>query len=81
MKDCFFWGVPFALVMNFNGLFDSKKRAKFFRDNGVELLIPFGRMKFISKDLGIMVNSPNFQSIYVCNKLLDKQITFTDDVF
>lgn len=79
-EKLFSMNIPFALVMNFNGLFDSKKRARLFRDNGVELLIPFGRMKFFSKDKGIM-NSPNFQSIYVCNKLLDKQITFTDDVF
>lgn len=79
-ETLFNWEIPFALVMNFNGLFDSKKRAKLFRNNGVELLIPYGRMKFVSKDRGIL-NSPNFQSVYVCNKLLDKQIVFTEDFF
>lgn len=72
--------VPFALVMNFNGLFDSKKRVELFRSHGVQLLIPSGRMKFYHKDKGLL-NSPNFQSIYVCHGLLQKQIEFSDAVF
>ena len=74
------WGMPFALVLNFNGLFDSKKRSKLFREYGVEMLVPYGRMRFIQKDDGIK-NSPNFQSVYVCNKLLKDQIVFSDAVF
>lgn len=69
--------VPFALVMNFNGLFDSKKRANLFRQHRIELLIPYGRMKFFRQGTDIL-NSPNFQSIYVCSGLLDNQITFSD---
>lgn len=72
--------IPFALVMNFNGLFDSKKRARLFHQNGVEILIPYGRMKFINEDRG-QLNSPNFQSVYVCNKLLNKQIVFDETNF
>ena len=72
--------VPFALVMNFNGLFDSKMRARLFRDNGVELLIPFGRMKFEHQERGVS-NKPNFQSVYVCHNLLCRQIVFDDTVF
>lgn len=72
--------VPFALVMNFNGLFDSRKRASLFRANRVELLVPRGRMRFIHKDRG-QLNAPNFQSVYVCNGVLDKQITFSDCEF
>ena len=72
--------VPFALVMNFNGLFDSKKRAKVFRDNEVEILVPIGRMKFIHKDRG-KINSPNFQSVYVCSGVLERQITFSNCEF
>ena len=72
--------VPFALVMNFNGLFDSKKRARLFRDNDVQILVPFGRMKFVNRERGFL-NSPNFQSVYVCYKLLNKQIEFSDCVF
>lgn len=72
--------LPFALIMNFNGLYDSKKRAKLFRENEHELLIPYGRMKFYQKERGFL-NSPNFQSIYVCSRLLDKQIVFDKTVF
>ena len=74
------WDFPFALVMNFNGLFDSRKRAKIFRSHDVEILVPYGRMKFIHRGKGLLEN-PNFQSVYVCNKLLDKQIVFSDFVF
>lgn len=74
------WDLPFALIMNFNGLFDSQKRASLFRHNNVELLVPYGRMKFVQREKG-MLNSPNFQSVYVCNHLLEKQITFDDTKF
>lgn len=72
--------IPFALVMNMNGLFDSKKRARIFREHNVEMLVPIGRMKFYHRDRGEL-NNPNFQSIYVCNKLLEKQIVFSDCEF
>ena len=72
--------VPFALVMNFNGLFDSRRRVDLFREHGVELLIPRGRMKFCHRDRG-QLNSPNFQSIYVCHGLLEQQIVFDETTF
>lgn len=74
------WDIPFALIINFNGIFDSKKRANIFRDHTVELLIPRGRMKFYHKTKGLL-NSPNFQSIYICNHVLNDQITFDDTEF
>ena len=74
------WDLPFALVMNFNGLFDSKKRADIFMNHNVEILVPRGRMKFYHKERG-QLNSPNFQSVYVCNHLLNKQIVFDETNF
>ena len=74
------WDIPFALITNYNGLFDSKKRADIFRNHKVEMLVPRGRMKFYQKDKGLL-NSPNFQSIYVCNKLLENQIVFDETTF
>lgn len=68
----FYFDVPFALVMNFNGLFDSKRRASLFRRNGVELIVPSGRMKFIHQG-ETEANHPNFQSVYVCNRILNRQ--------
>ena len=69
-------GIPFALILNFNGLFDSKARWELFKANQFELLVPLGRMHFFNKD-GIG-NSPNFQSIYVCKNFFSKQINFID---
>ena len=73
------WDIPFALIMNFNGLFDSRKRSDIFRRHKVEMLVPRGRMKFYHRDKGLL-DRPNFQSIYVCNHLLEKQITFDDTI-
>lgn len=67
-------GVPFAMIMNFNGLFDSKSRWKLFKDNKFELLVPLGRIHFFNENCE--GNSPNFQSIYVCKGMSDKQIEF-----
>ena len=74
------WDMPFALIMYFNGLFDSKRRTDMFCKHKVELLIPRGRMKFSHRDKGFL-NRPTFQSIYVCNHLLDKQIVFDETTF
>ena len=74
------WNIPFALIMNMNGIFDSKKRYELFKDKDVEFLIPKGRMKFFTPD-GVGRNSPNFQSIYICSQMLDKQIVFSDSEF
>lgn len=74
------WDIPFALIMNMNGIFDSKQRYEMFKDKTVEFLIPKGRMKFFTED-GVTKNSPNFQSIYVCSKMLDKQIKFSESEF
>ena len=75
LEKLFNAGVPFAMILNFNGLFDSKARWNLFKDNKFELLIPLGRMHFFNE--GCVGNSPNFQSIYVCKDMLSKQICFT----
>jgi len=66
--------VPFALIINFNGLFDAKSRWKLFKENEFELLVPCGRMHFFNGEC--QSNSPNFQSVYVCHKILPQQIVF-----
>lgn len=71
--DC---NIPFMLIMNFNGLFDKKSRWNLFKNNKFELLIPKGRMKFFNK--AVTRNSPSFQSIWVCSKVLDNQIEFLE---
>lgn len=69
-------GVPFAMILNFNGLFDSKARWELFKENEFEIIVPKGRMHFFN---GTCVgNSPNFQSVYVCKGMADKQVVFTE---
>lgn len=70
-------GLPFAMIMNNNGLFDSKARYELFKKNNFELLIPKGRMRFFDETMEVK-NSPNFQSIYVCNGILPQTIEFVD---
>lgn len=76
LERLFTSGVPFAMIMNFNGLFDSQKRWRMFKANDFELLIPNGRMHFFNEDCE--GNSPNFQSVYVCSGMADKTIEFVE---
>ena len=76
-EKLFSFELPFAMIMNSNGLFDNKARYELFKNNKFELLIPKGRMRFFDKNM-VAGGSPNFQSIYVCSGILDNQIEFTD---
>jgi len=69
--------VPFAMIMNFNGLFDAKARWELFKNNDFGLIVPCGRMHFFNEDC--VGNSPNFQSVYVCRKMFPAQIVFDGD--
>ena len=69
-------GVPFAMVMNMNGLFDSKRRWHMFHDNDFELIVPRGRIHFFNETCN--GNSPNFTSIYICHRMAKKQIEFVE---
>lgn len=71
--------VPFAMILNFNGLFDSYSRWELFKKNDFELLIPRGRLHFWNNTC--IGNSPNFQSIYVCSQIATKQIEFIDNEY
>ena len=76
LEKLFMSGKPFAMILNFNGLFDSRKRWELFRHFDFEILIPNGRMHFFNEEC--VGNSPNFQSVYVCSKMADKQIEFVE---
>lgn len=76
-ETLFNFNLPFAMIMNFNGLFDTKKRHELFKNNKFELLIPKGRMCFFDESMEAKDN-PNFQSIYVCSGVLDNQIEFVE---
>lgn len=62
------------MILNFNGLFDSKKRWELFRRNRFEIIVPRGRIHFFNDQCE--GNSPNFQSVYICQGMTDRQIDF-----
>ena len=74
----FVLGKPFGMLVNFNGIFDSAKRFGMFRKYGVQLLVPKQRTRFISTE-NSSKNSPPFKCLYVCWKLLPKDIVFEQE--
>lgn len=68
--------VPFAMIMNFNGLFDNRKRWILFKEKGVQLLIPCGRIAFFNQEH--KASPPMFQSVFLCSGVLHKQIEFSE---
>lgn len=68
IKDCVKFAASLLIVM---------AAFELFKNNNFELLIPKGRMRFFDETMEIK-NNPNFQSIYVCNRILPQQIDFTD---
>ena len=77
LERLFASGVPFAMILNFNGLFDSKARWELFKNNRFEILVPLGRLHFFNESCA--GNSPNFQSVYVCSRVCKNQIEFVKD--
>lgn len=69
-------GKPFAMIANINGCFDCKSRYDLFAHNRFELLIPKGRMRFISPIEG-RKSAPPFQSIYICHDILKDKIVMS----
>ncbi|MBR5314562.1 MAG: hypothetical protein IKU45_04005 [Clostridia bacterium] len=69
--------VPFAMIMNFNGLFDNRIRYELFKSHKFEILVPRDRMNFFNETCN--GGCPNFQSVYVCSKILPNQIVFDGD--
>ncbi len=68
-------GVPFAMLINFQGIFDHKDRFTMFKNNRVELIYLSPRVNYIR--LG--ENKPSgvpFQSGYLCSNIVDEQLTF-----
>ena len=73
-KKLYSLGIPFAMLYNSNGLFDAKVRSELARDNGVQLLYLYPRVHFRDRDG--KENSPPFQSVYLCWKVLPEDIMF-----
>ena len=66
---------PFALLMNYSGLFDNLNRFEMFRTYGIELYILRGRTGFIRRANGFCAK-PLFQSIYLCHNIFKDKIVY-----
>ena len=72
-------GAPFAMLVGVVGLFESQTRFEMFRDNDFELMYFNKRISFF-KDYADQKPSfnPPFSSVYVCHRVLPKQIVFEE---
>lgn len=65
-------GKPFAMLVNLQGLCDSKKRASLFAKYGVQVMYVYPRIKYIKN--GVQMTGNIFQSGYVCKDILPKNL-------
>lgn len=68
-------GKPFAMLINFQGIFDHKDRFVMFRDKPTEMLWLSPRVNFI-KQGEYKASGVPFQSGYLCSQIFDKQLNF-----
>lgn len=68
-------GKPFAMLINFQGIFDHKERFQMFKENRVEMLWLSPRVNYIRENGERAVRAP-FQSGYLCSGICDKQLEF-----
>lgn len=72
-------GKPFAMLVGVVGLFESQKRFNMFKDNEFEIMYMNKRVAYF-KDYNEQKPSlnPPFSSVYICHKMLPKQIVFEE---
>ena len=68
-------GKPFAMLINFQGIFDHKERFELFRTMGVEMLWLSPRVNYIKSGMTTASGVP-FQSGYLCHGILNHQLEF-----
>ena len=68
-------GKPFAMLINFQGIFDNQKRFALFSSMPVEMMYLSPRVSYI-KDGEYKASGVPFQSGYLCSNILPKQIMF-----
>lgn len=75
LKRLYEIGKPFAMLINFQGIFDHKERFQMFKENRVEMLWLSPRVNYIRENGERAVRAP-FQSGYLCSGICDKQLEF-----
>ena len=75
LKRLYEIGRPFAMLINFQGIFDHKERFRMFKQNRVEMLWLSPRVNYISEEEKQNVRVP-FQSGYICSGICSNQLEF-----
>ena len=68
-------GKPFAMLINFQGIFDHKDRFELFKNNRVEMLWLSPRVNYIKQN-DLNTTGVPFQSGYLCSGICDRQLEF-----
>lgn len=68
-------GKPFAMLINFQGIFDHKDRFKMFKNNKAEMMWLSPRVNYIKPNENKAGGAP-FQSGYLCSGILPKELMF-----
>ncbi len=68
-------GKPFAMLINFQGIFDHKQRFSMFKENSVEMLWLNPRVDYIRPNQNKVSGVP-FQSGYLCHGIFQEQLNF-----
>ena len=68
-------GKPFAMLVNFQGIFDSRERFRMFKENRVEMLWLSPRVGYMAGD-GEPPRRAPFQSGYLCSGICENQLEF-----
>ena len=75
LKRLFEIGKPFAMLINFQGIFDNQERFRMFKKNRIEMLWLRPRVNYIS-DAGGLLSGVPFQSGYLCSGICESQLEF-----
>ena len=68
-------GKPFAMLINFQGIFDSRERFRLFKENRVEMLWLSPRVAYMTEGRQPRQGVP-FQSGYLCSGICENQLEF-----
>lgn len=75
LKRLYAIGKPFAMLINFQGIFDSRERFQMFRDRRVEMLWLSPRVDYLDQTGRPFQGAP-FQSGYLCSGICERQLEF-----
>ena len=69
---------PFAMLMNSNGLFDSRVRWNLFKNNEFGLIYINKRVNYMKEYGKVEKSAPPFQSIYITHGIINDKIIFDE---